>query len=105
MVVSVVQVINNMSNEIKITVQGSVNLSAYKDDVEITINGEFCNSGCQDLALLKHISVDTIVNTLDHDELLTHFKVSDLVDHIINVSGLTDDEIINISKTFLDSVK
>ena len=93
-----------MSNEIKITITGSVSISAYKDDVEITITGELCNSGCQDDALIKAIGLDTIASTVDNDQLLSHIKVEDLVDHLINVSNLSDDEIKRIGQQFIDSV-
>lgn len=82
------------NNMITIGVNGKVYLKKAKGMYEIKIDGEFCNSGCQDENLIKAIGLNNIKMLSDNSELLKHFTDDELIDEICNNRNRDFDEIV-----------
>lgn len=80
-----------MSNEIKMSVDGTVSISSQLNgDLELTINGTFSNDQEHDKQIVESLGYEAIVQASDLNDLLAEFKVSDLVNHIISGCDRSD---------------
>jgi len=80
---------------ISITVEGTVEIKSVNNQLEIEIDGKFCNSGCQDEKLIKSIGLNNIVDLSDNFEILTHFDLPELCEYITD-GDYSEDEISDL---------